>query len=81
MNGYSRQKPNKKLKGHNKAFDLAYNEAAGALKHAEVRPKILLPGVAINTAAGFDMGKLVALFNSDTVVHYYAKGGRADCAH
>lgn len=76
MNG-KREKVNEKLKSYAKLLELVYNEAAASLKQSDVRLKIANGGVAASTARGFDKGSLVALFNSDTAVHFYATGGSA----
>lgn len=70
-----REKLNQKIRGFQKIVELAYNDASGSLKNTQVRPKLILPGMPINTAPlVVDRGTFVALYNNDTSVHFYRTG-------
>lgn len=72
-----REKIALKLKSYAKALDIAYSDAAGALKTVPSGHKLSNGGQALNAAVGFDYGKIVAVFNNSNVVCFVATGPTA----
>lgn len=72
-----REKLALKLKSYAKALDVAYVDAAGALKTVPSGHKLSNGGQALNAAVGFDFGKIVAVFNNSNVVTFVATGPTA----
>lgn len=75
-----REKIALKLKSYAKALDIAYSDAAGALKTVPSGHKLSNGGQALNAAVGFDYGKIVAVFNNSNVVCFVATGPTAGVA-
>ena len=69
-----REKIALKLKSYAKALDIAYSDAAGALKTVPSGHKLSNGGQALNVAVGFDYGKIVAVFNNSNVVCFVKTG-------
>lgn len=70
-----RNKIGDKSRGHTVSTDMSYNESAGAMKQlGPIIGKLLIPGVSLAIARGFDSGKVLAIYNNDSAVHFYKTG-------
>jgi hypothetical protein len=75
-----REKLASKLKSYAKALDVAYSDAAGALKTVPSGHKLSNGGQALGSAVGFDFGKIVAVFNNSSSVAFVATGPTSSVA-